>query len=113
MENFELTLNADTVYVDRSFETASWYDKYVLKAGTYPVELRERFGIRYAVVAVDAVLTEKYRVSRLFSASSVQDDRPNTETVHRLQFRPGEIVAGGVRVGEGAGIIRPALTAAA
>lgn len=111
MDNFELTLPRDVTYTDRSYETASWYDTYVLKAGTYPVTFVERFSNRYANVTVDAVLAETYKVNRVFTASSVDQATPNTETTYKLQFDSYMIQdAVEVRVGNGFGRIAYAST---
>ena len=80
----------DTAYIDRSFETASWYDKLVLRAGDYRVEMD---GSR-ALVRVPATVVETYRVNRLFTASSAETTYPNEETVKTFQFDNYEVVVG-------------------
>lgn len=105
MENFELTLPLDTVYYDRSFETASWYDQYSLKAGTYPVIFVDGPGTPRATVTVDATLLEEYRVNRLFSASSVQQTAHDTATTVTLSFYAYEIVPSAPVIGMGVGVL--------
>lgn len=65
-------------WVDRSFETASWWDRLVLTPGTYlmePKTIRWQSvpdGERpyYGAVKVPATIVESYRVNRLFQHSS-------------------------------------------
>ena len=108
MEKFELTLPLDTVYYDRSFETASWYDQYSLKAGTYPVVFVGGPGTPRATVTVDATLLEEYRVNRVFGASSVKQTSRNMQTTVTLSFYAYQIVPGALAIGHGAGILAPA-----
>lgn len=85
---FKLVVPADFEYVDRTLATASWYDVYTIKAGEYPVTFTNVRG--HAVESIDeayyarweasAILTEEYRVNRLFTASSTHTTTPNTET---------------------------------
>lgn len=83
--------------LDRDLPTASWYDRHQVKVGTYPVEFVTagfepyRPGVTpigyvrpinayYARWRLDTVLTETYRVNRLFTASSVEQEYPNTDS---------------------------------
>lgn len=82
MKKITATLTEATEYVDRTLQTASWWDRYTLLPGTYEVELTTSShgplhggfdGQAYwATVRVDAVLEESYRVNRLFTASSAE-----------------------------------------
>jgi len=79
-----------TEYVDRTLATASWWDKYEIQPGVYPLEWVDidyrpwnpnpearspgfiaNVGPYYALVVLKARLLEEYRVNRLFTASSV------------------------------------------
>jgi hypothetical protein len=81
-------------YVDRTLPTASWFDRYQIPAGEYPVTFVTADGkvtddpsrAYYANIVVDAVLTESYRVNRLLSASHARTDTPNNDTT--VTFRP-------------------------
>lgn len=89
-----LVIEAPTEYRDQNYETASWFDEFVLEPGVYPFEWVNinhtpwnaddtvatpgyvgNVGPYYAKVKVAAILTREYRVSRLFTASSVTDER--------------------------------------
>ena len=73
-----------SIYVDRNLATASWWEKYRLVGGTYPVEyvtidhrpvnVAEGGRPYYAIVRVPAVMIESYYVSRLFNASSAHHE---------------------------------------
>lgn len=73
-------------YVDRTLQTASWYDVHELQPGTYPVELADSNWVRtpyatdpyYASLRVPTLLLQEYRVNRLFTASSSSTTYPNT-----------------------------------
>ncbi|ABS06146.1 hypothetical protein [Kineococcus radiotolerans] len=76
-----LTIPAATEYVDRTLATASWWDKYTILPGTYEVEVVTINGhpvpadsprAYYVRARIDAVLTETYRVNRVFTASSAE-----------------------------------------
>lgn len=82
-----LVFDMPTEYVDRTLQTASWYDKYLIQPGTYPfewttIEGRPQMVGRpyYAKVTLDAVLTEEYRVNRLLSHSSSHTKLQSTLT---------------------------------
>lgn len=62
-------------YVDRSLQTASWWDRYEIHPQTATVEIHER-GWH---VSLKATLVETYRVNRLFTASSAETTHPQTE----------------------------------
>lgn len=83
-----LTIPAATEYVDRTLATASWWDKYTILPGTYEVEVVTINGhpvpadspnAYYVRARVDAVLTETYRVNRVFTASSAEHRPDLTE----------------------------------
>ena len=81
------TLDQPTEYVDRTLQTASWWDRYELLPGSYAVEYvdtqyRPIGRPYYAVVKVKAILKESYRVNRLFTASSSELTFPEQETTH-------------------------------
>lgn len=87
-------------YVDRSLPTASWFDEYDLEAGEYPIEYVDLEGrpvdptVRrpyYARVKVPAILRRSYRVNRLFTASSVQDEYPDTPATVTLSCYAYEV----------------------
>ena len=80
-------------YVDRNLATASWWDRYELDPGEYPVEytgidwkpLRPGQRPYYAVIrGIRATLTDSYRVNRLFTASSAEQTRPDRQTTISL-----------------------------
>lgn len=85
---YKLVVPADFEYVDRSLATASWYDVYTIKAGEYPITLtdvnyrpvKDSERPYYGTWKLDAILTEEYRVNRLFTASSAHTTNPEQET---------------------------------
>lgn len=97
---FNLVIPTDFEYVDRNLATASWYDVYTIKAGEIPVIFTDIRGnvvereedVYYATWKAPAVLTEEYRVSRLFTASSASTTHPNTETVVRGRMYSYEVI---------------------
>lgn len=69
-----LRVPEETEYIDRSLPTASWYDKYLLQPGDYPVEFTDidhrpvdvsKAKPYYVLARVDAIQTEEYREARL------------------------------------------------
>lgn len=99
----EATLDQELEYVDRTLQTASWWDRYSLHPGTYPVRYTnvngedvDEFGGRayYAVVQVPALLVQSYRVNRLFTASSAQMDYPDTEEFVTFRWYAYEVYSG-------------------
>jgi hypothetical protein len=73
------------------FETASWYDKYQLMKGLFPVFLYPRGQEVYPTDSVYVHLTvkvlEEYRVNRLLWASSVDVRTPENKIgEHHLSF---------------------------
>lgn len=95
MRKYLLNIPADTALTDQSFETASWYDKYLLSAGTYAVDMREAHPSSNARILIDATLIETYRVNRLFSASSVATSTPAREQPFPFHINASSIVNGG------------------
>lgn len=97
---FKLVVPADFQYVDRTLATASWYDVYTIKAGEYPVTFTDIQGhpartvseAYYAKWDASAILTEEYRVNRLFTASSAHTSTPNTETTVRGRMYSYEVL---------------------
>lgn len=59
-----------TEYIDRSFETASWWVKYELQPGTYEVVPWSNIKYYFHFQA-DAVTVEEHFVNRLFGSSSL------------------------------------------
>ena len=97
---FKLVVPADFEYVDRTLATASWYDVYTIKAGEYPVTFTDIKGhpvhtieeAYYAKWEASAILTEEYRVNRLFAASSAHTSTPNKETTVRGRMYSYEVL---------------------
>lgn len=97
---FKLVVPADFEHVDRDLPTASWYDVYTIKAGEYPVTFTDIRGNEvhtvedayYAKWEASAILTEEYRVNRLFTASSSFTKTPNTETTVRGRMYSYEVL---------------------
>lgn len=75
----QLVFEEDTSYVDNTLSTASWYDVYTIKAGSYDIVGAKKKGD--LVARVDAILEEEYRVNRLLTASSSETRTPKTEKV--------------------------------
>ncbi|MBQ1048462.1 hypothetical protein KBX50_08285 [Micromonospora sp. C51] len=102
-------------YVNRSFETASWWDRHKLVPGDYPLRLVTLQGkevstpeYAYAVSGrVRTVLVESYRENRLFSAVSADHTRPNTPSSVAVSIRP-YVCHEGVKVLDGHATIVPA-----
>lgn len=99
----EATLAENVEYVDRTLQTASWWDRYELHAGTYPVRYTtingedvEEFGGRpyWAVVTIEATLLETYRVNRLFTASSSETTTPNSDELVTFRFYAYQVATG-------------------
>jgi hypothetical protein len=75
-------------WTDRTLATASWWDKYVIHPGTYPLEfvtidyrpVREGQRPYYAQARVSATLVERYRVNRLLTASSAHHEDTHEDT---------------------------------
>lgn len=100
MSKLEVTVTTDTQHTDTAFPTASWYDRYTIKAGTYELVPFRFAGSLWYRLTVNAVLTESYRVNRLFSASKAVSTEPNRETTLGLTYRGYTVTPGGtVRVG--------------
>lgn len=93
----------DVEYVDRTLVTASWWDRYVLKAGVYNGEwvnidyttwtgtsinfdpTRDR--PYYLAFQVPATLVESHRVNRVFQHSSVENTEPMKDaTISRTMY---------------------------
>jgi hypothetical protein len=98
-------------YTDRTLATASWWDRYELVAGEYPIEFTTVGGYPardfdshadgsayYARVRIPAVLVESFRVNRLFTASSAHTERPNREEVVHLSCYAYQVKDGMVLV---------------
>lgn len=95
MQTVIATLAEDTEYVDNTLQTASWWDKYTLKAGEYEVEwttidgrpVQDATQAYYGMVRVDATLDETYRVNRVFTASSAEHKTDLGQARHKyFQF---------------------------
>lgn len=89
---YSLTVTAPVEYVDRTLQTASWWDRYEIQPGTYEIHFEDYngrevdgpTGAAYWKMACDAVLVESYRVNRVFTASSSETTTPNEPTtLHR------------------------------
>lgn len=85
---YTVVVPEDFEYVDQTLQTASWWDRYTIKAGEYPVVFTNINGYitedtrpYYATAKLDATLVETYRVNRLLWASSSETKEPNEETV--------------------------------
>ena len=101
MTQTTLVIDQPTEYVDRTLQTASWWDRYTLHPGEYPVEwvtidyrpVREGEKPYYGLVRIDATLEETYRVNTLFTASSSETTQPGTpdtvvQTAYAYSFTP-------------------------
>jgi hypothetical protein len=110
MAELALLVHEAVEYVDRELATASWWDRYILAAGQYPIRFTTvGLGVvpdgqlpYYAVANIDAVLVEMDRVSRLFTASIAST---RTATVPRkVRFcQYAHLVKPGLKVYDGAG----------
>jgi len=102
-----LVVAENAEYTDRSLPTASWWDRYELVAGEYPVRFTNVSGREardfdshadgsayYAHFTVPAVLVESYRVNRLLTASSAHTERPNREETVTLTCYAYEVKDG-------------------
>lgn len=100
-----VVFDTPTEYVDRSLPTASWWDKYEIQPGVYPLEWVDidyrpwepdvippgyvaNPGPYYALARFDVRLVESYRVNRLLAASSaehrIHDDAAVTQIVRTV-----------------------------
>lgn len=110
------TLTADEHFHDASLQTASWYDEYTLRAGTYPLELVNidytpwnpdplvrtngyirNIGPYYARARIEAVQTHEYRESRLLQHVSATHTDMAVPCFVSRQFYAYEVVEGGAR----------------
>lgn len=78
----QLTLLEDFEYVDDTLDDSAWYDRYVVKAGSYPVALDGAD----AVILADATLVEEHRTTRLMNRNKVETKSVFEETT--FAFRP-------------------------
>jgi len=85
-----LVVPGDAAYVDARLATASWYDRYVVKAGRYPVTVDGAGGAGCSVT-VDAALTERHRVNGLLSETREVTERMQERT--QLTLRPYDFQA--------------------
>lgn len=114
-----LVFDEDTEWTDRTLATASWWDRYSISRGAYPVALTNidgqpwnanpdactpgylaNIGPYYAKFEVSAVLVESYRENRLMnavSAKTTQHFSPQilTLTVYAYQLERGKRHFGG------------------
>ncbi len=90
-------------YVDRGLATASWWDRYELAPGEYPVWWSAIDGrqvppgdldLYYGQVSVLAVLAETYRENRIFSEVRAVTERPGTLSVVTLRPYAFQVKAG-------------------
>ena len=85
MTNYVLVITEPIEHIDRGLQTASWWDRYELLPGEYPVVWKTVHNVAthhdsayYGTITVDAILRESYRVNQLFSASSSETTLPDT-----------------------------------
>ena len=117
MTEFELVIDEDFEYVDRALATASWWDRYLLRAGRYPIEyLTVNYHVPWqaaphmngsaywGVAKVKGILVETYRVNRLLTASSSETRHPNTETTKHFQWYEYQIKDQVPAIGEWTGV---------
>jgi hypothetical protein len=96
---YTVTVTEPTEHVDRTLATASWWDRYMIQPGTYAVEFVSigwhpcPAGQRpyYALVRLDARLTESYRVNRLLHHTSAQTEHPDRATTLTLSTYAYEV----------------------
>ncbi len=116
MSIYVLRIDEPYDYTDRTLATASWWDRYIIQPGTYPITwwttqfevpgdtldhaaayAKERHSWAYpgyAQATVDAVLVESYRESRLLSATSAKREEPNRRTTKTWRPYSYEIAPG-------------------
>ncbi|WP_042377186.1 hypothetical protein [Gordonia alkanivorans] len=103
---FVAIVTDDAEYADHTQATASWYDRYRLVGGEYPVAfttisgrpVRDGESPYYAQIVVEAELTESYRENRLLGEVRGKQTRPRKTTTVRFtpyahQITDGEAVA--------------------
>jgi hypothetical protein len=108
--NYVLRVTAGE-YVDQTLATASWWDRYELTPGDYPISWTSIRGdmtdptdhtrTYYGTATVGAVLTHEHRVNTLLWASSTQDAHPMRPqpirvNMYRYLCTPGAVVLGGL-----------------
>jgi hypothetical protein len=96
MTGYAIQIDPTIEYRDRSFETASWWDKYLIDEGTYELEAVDSAGnplpedatldFNYARVFIPATLIESYRESRLLQHSTA-DHKTNLAQRGRVYLR--------------------------
>lgn len=98
-----VTITEPTEYIDRTLQTASWYDRYLITPGTYQImgvdisgnPVREGVEPYYWKVVLDAILIYSYTVSRVFTASQAHHEYPNRPGfVYKRMYAYEAIVAG-------------------
>lgn len=116
--------------VIRTWETASNYTRYEILPGEYPIKwvtinhgpVPAGESPYYGQVVLDAIEQHRHYVNRVFTASSVHDEYPDTRTTHTLStyaydWKPGDVVAKGngriVEVEPAQGEVFPAQAVAA
>lgn len=94
----EVIVTEPGTYVDRSLPTASWWDKYTIEPGTYPIEYVNidyrpwnpdpdvctpgfiaNTGPYYAIARVKARRIESYRENRLLHLTQAEHTQHDTE----------------------------------
>jgi hypothetical protein len=95
-----LVVHQDVEHVDATLATASWWDKYVIKAGRYQVVTSyDRLVGEHTTIKLDAVLVESYRENRLFSAVQADHTTPNQEATFSLSIWPWDAEPGKTHLG--------------
>lgn len=98
-----VTVTEATEFIDRTLQTASWYDRWLIQPGTYQIHgvdishnpVPEGGTPYYWKVTLDAILVYSYRVNRVFTASSSTHDYPNRPGfVRRHMYAYEAVVAG-------------------
>lgn len=89
---FEIVIPEDFEVTDNSLQTASWYDKHLVKAGSYTGQSSITNGDAYVRLAT-TVLVE-YRENRLLQHVMAETHTPNKDGIYTVHLYGYEVKDG-------------------
>ena len=89
---FEIVVREDFDHYEHAFETASWYDKHRVRAGSYLGQYSASNDRAYARMAT--TILEEYRENRLLQHVIPETRKPNKDGIYTVGMYGYEVVDG-------------------